>query len=70
MHWQNFLRVCVHRGNRGGGDGGRRRIAMNKVDASRDRATSAWVEAHELRFSPLSLPSTVLGGRERETEKS
>jgi hypothetical protein len=43
---------------------------MNKVDASRDRATSAWVEAHELRFSPLSLPSTVLGGRERETEKS
>ena len=40
---------------------------MNYLDAERDRATPAWVDADELRFSPLSLHSTVLG-RERETE--
>jgi hypothetical protein len=51
----------------GGRAGGRRRkIAMNELDAERDRATPAWVDADELRFSPLSLHATVLGGRERQ----
>ena len=39
---------------------------MNGLDAERDRATPAWVDADELRFSHLSLHSAVLGGRHRE----